>query len=60
MAYDVRINGTTTETSSYAAATNVVREAAIARAAQLAIPVPRGVYRSPKTTARVNADRLNA
>jgi hypothetical protein len=60
MGYDVTINGKTTETTSYPAATGVVKDAAYALAERLATPVRRGLYRSPKATARINADRLNS
>jgi hypothetical protein len=58
MSYNVNVNGKKVETNSYAAATTVVKAAALAEANRLATRVPAGVYRSPKTTARVNAERF--
>ena len=57
MSYNVTINGQTTETTSYAAAGSVVKEAVTNAAQRLATPIRNGLYRSPKATARINADR---
>lgn len=56
--YDVTINGKTTDTTSFAAAKEVVKTAAYNLTESLAKPVRKGLYRSPKATARINNDRL--
>lgn len=60
MSYDVTVNGKTTDVSSYDAAKNTVREAAYTLAEKLATPIRPGVFKSPKVTQRVNADRLRS
>jgi hypothetical protein len=60
MSYNVNLNGQTTETTSFEAAKNIVKAGVAAFAETLAQPVRAGLYRSPKTTARVNADRLRS
>lgn len=57
MSYNVTVNGQTTDTTSFDAAKATVKAAAAAFAASLAQPVRAGLFRSPKTTARINADR---
>lgn len=58
--YDVTTNGLTTETTSYEAAKNIVKAGVAEFAAKLAQPVRNGLYRSPKTTTRINADRVRS
>ena len=58
--YAVSLNGTNTDTTSFAAATAAVKAGALDYAAKLAQPVRRGLYRSPKATARINADRARS
>ncbi len=60
MSYNVTLNGQTTETTSFEAAKNAVKAGVTAFAETIAKPVRAGLYRSPKTTARVNADRLRS
>lgn len=60
MSYNVTANGRTVETTSYDAAKNAVKSAASEFAAKLAQPVRAGLFRSPKTTARINADRVRS
>lgn len=60
MSYDITVNGQTSNATSYDAAKNAVLNAAYNLAESLAQPIRNGVYRSPKVTARVNADRLNS
>ncbi|QDJ96211.1 hypothetical protein Xoosp13_24 [Xanthomonas phage Xoo-sp13] len=58
--YDVTINNKSTDTTSFAAAKEVVKTAAYNLAESLAKPVRNGLYRSPKATARINADRVRS
>lgn len=58
MAYSVTINGKTTDTTSFEAAKNNVKDSVVAFAGRIAQPVRNGLYRSPKTTARINAERV--
>lgn len=58
--YDVTLNGKTIDTTSFDAAKNAVKAEAVEYAAKLAQPVRNGLYRSPKATARVNADRARS
>ena len=60
MSYNVNLNGQTTETTSFEAAKNAVKAGVAAFAETLAKPVRAGLYRSPKTTARINADRVRS
>ncbi len=60
MSYSVTTNGQTTDTTSFDAAKNVVKAGVASFAETLAKPVPLGVYRSPKATARINADRVRS
>lgn len=60
MSYSVTLNGSTSDTTSFDAAKNVVKAGVASFAAALATPVRNGLYRSPKTTARINADRLRS
>ena len=60
MSYNVTLNGQTTETTSFEAAKNMVKAGVAAFAESIAKPVRAGLYRSPKTTARVNADRVRS
>ena len=60
MSYNVNLNGQTTEITSFEAAKNLVKAGVVAFAETLAQPVRAGLYRSPKTTARINADRVRS
>lgn len=60
MSYDVTVNGKITNVSSYDAAKAAVKAAVSVAADNLRTPVRAGLFRSPKTTARVNADRLRS
>ena len=60
MSYNVTINGQSSDTTSFDAAKATVKAAAAAFAASLAQPVRAGLFRSPKTTARINADRVRS
>lgn len=57
MSYAATVNGQTTETTNFEAAKNVVKAGVASFAARLSQPVRAGLYRSPKTTARINAER---
>ena len=58
--YEVTVNGKTTDTTSFDAAKNVVKAGVSSFAEAIASPVRAGLYRSPKTTARINADRVRS
>ena len=60
MSYNVTVNGQSTDTTSFEAAKNIVKAGVAAFADSIAKPVRAGLYRSPKTTARVNADRVRS
>lgn len=60
MSYNVTINGQSTDTTSFEAAKNIVKAGVAAFADTIAKPVRAGLYRSPKTTARINADRVRS
>lgn len=60
MSYNVTINGQSTDTTSFEAAKNIVKAGVAAFADTIAKPVRSGLYRSPKTTARINADRVRS
>ena len=60
MSYNVTLNGQSTDTTSFEAAKNAVKAGVAEFAAKLAQPVRAGLYRSPKTTARINADRVRS
>lgn len=60
MSYNVTINGQSSDTTSFEAAKNVVKSGAARFAEVLAQPVRNGLYRSPKVTARINADRVRS
>ena len=60
MSYNVTLNGQSTETTSFEAAKNAVKAGVAAFAESIAKPVRAGLYRSPKTTARINADRVRS
>lgn len=58
--YSISINGNTTETSNFEAAKATIKAGMVEYAAHLAKPVRAGLYRSPKTTARINAERAHS
>ena len=60
MSYNVTVNGQSTDTTSFEAAKNIVKAGVAAFADTIAKPVRAGLYRSPKTTARINADRVRS
>ena len=60
MSYNVTVNGQSTDTTSFEAAKNIVKAGVAAFADSIAKPVRAGLYRSPKTTARINADRVRS
>lgn len=60
MSYNVTLNGQSTDTTSFEAAKNIVKAGVAAFADTIAKPVRAGLYRSPKATARVNADRVRS
>ena len=60
MSYNVTLNGQSTDTTSFEAAKNIVKAGIATFAESIAKPVRAGLYRSPKTTARVNADRVRS
>ena len=60
MSYEVSTNGQTQNVTSYEAAKNAVKVAAVTHAANLAGTPRPGLYRSPKTAARIAADRLRS
>lgn len=65
MSYEVKLslNGqkfVDGEVSSYDAAKKAIKEGVEACVEVLATPVRVGLYRSPKVTARINADRLRS
>jgi hypothetical protein len=60
MSYNVSINGQTNDTTSFDAAKVLIKTSANDFAVKLAQPVHSGLYRSPKTVSRVNADRLRS
>lgn len=57
MSYTATVNGQSTDTTSFDAAKGVIKAGIATLAERLAQPVRAGLYRSPKTTARINADR---
>lgn len=57
MTYAATVNGQTTEVTSFEAAKNAIKAGVANFAATLSQPVRQGLYRSPKATARINADR---
>jgi hypothetical protein len=60
MSYNVTLNGQSTDTTSFEAAKNIVKAGIATFAESIAKPVRAGLYRSPKATARVNADRVRS
>ncbi len=60
MSYDATVNGKTVNVSSYDAAKSAVKAGVASAADALRAPLPYGLYRSRKTTNRVNADRVRS
>lgn len=56
--YAVTINNSTTNVNTYTAAGATVKASVQEVVAKLRQPIRNGVFRSPKATARINADRL--
>lgn len=57
--YKIAINGNTVQESSFASVKRFLDGMVQRRIASLRTPIRQGVYRSPKVTSRLNAERLS-